>query len=136
MISKHQVAIFHSTFAKLLYVAKRARPDILLTVSFLTMRVKEPDQDDWRKLIRLLGYLKSTEDLYLTLSCNDLNNLTWYIDGSYASHDDMKGQSGAVLLAGDFAMLFKSNKQKINTRSSTESELIAKQTENKHQKLN
>jgi hypothetical protein len=136
MISKHQVAIFHSTVAKLLYVAKRARQDILLTVSFLTMRVKEPDQDDWRKLIRLLGYLKSTEDLYLTLSCNDLNNLTWYIDGSYASHDDMKGQSGAVFLAGDCAVLFKSNKQKINTRSSTESELIAKQTENKHQKLN
>jgi hypothetical protein len=84
----------------------------------------------------LLGYLKSTEDLYLTLSCNDLNNLTWYIDGSYASHDDMKGQSGAVFLAGDCAVLFKSNKQKINTRSSTESELIAKQTENKHQKFN
>lgn len=44
---------------------------------------------------------------------------------SYASHDDMKGHSRAVLLAGNCAVLFKSNKQKVNTRSSTKTELIA-----------
>jgi hypothetical protein len=97
----------------------------LLAVSFLTIRVCDPDSDGWRKLIRLLGYLKSTEELLLVLSCNDLRNLTWFIDGSYASHNDMKGQSGAILLAGDCAVLLKSNKQKVNTRSLTESELIA-----------
>ncbi len=47
------------------------------------------------------------------------------MDGSYASHLDMRGQSGAVLLVGECAMLFRSNKQKVNTRSSTETELIA-----------
>jgi hypothetical protein len=73
----------------------------------------------------LLGYLKNTEELLLILSCSNLRNLTWFINGSYASHDDMKGQSGAILLAGDCAVLFKSNKQKVNMRSSTESELIA-----------
>ena len=54
-----------------------------------------------------------------------LKNLSWYIDGSYAAHSDMKRQSGAVLMAEDCAVLFKLNKQKINTRSSTETELIA-----------
>jgi hypothetical protein len=49
----------------------------------------------------------------------------WYIDGLYATHENMKGQSGAVLLAGECAVLFLSNKQKVNTRSSTEAELIA-----------
>jgi hypothetical protein len=117
--------LFHSTVAKLLFVAKRARPDILLTVSFLTTRVKCPDQDDWKKLIRLLGYLKETANLYLTLSCSNLNNLPWFIDGSYALHEDMRGQSGAMLLARNCAMLFRSNKQKVNTRSSTETELVA-----------
>jgi hypothetical protein len=37
----------------------------------------------------------------------------------------MKGQSGAMLLLGYCAVLFKSNKQKVNTSSSTEAELIA-----------
>jgi len=36
----------------------------------------------------------------------------------------MKGQSGAVLVTGDCTVLFRSNKQKINTQSSTETELI------------
>jgi len=124
-LTRKKTKLFHSTVAKLLFVAKRARPDILLTVSFLTTRVKCPDQDDWKKLMRLLGYLKGSADLYLTLSCSNLSNLTWYIDGSYASHEDMRGQSGAMLLAGDCAVLFRSNKQKVNTRSSTETELVA-----------
>jgi len=36
----------------------------------------------------------------------------------------MKGQNGVVLVTGDCAVLFRSSKQKINTRSSTESELL------------
>ncbi len=43
--------IFYSTVAKLLFMAKRAWPDILFTVLFLTTREKEPDQDDCNKLI-------------------------------------------------------------------------------------
>jgi hypothetical protein len=75
---------FHSTVAKLLFVAKRGRPVILLAVSFLTTRVQNPDLDDWKELIRILGYLKETLDLELTISCSSLDSLTWYIDGSYA----------------------------------------------------
>jgi len=37
----------------------------------------------------------------------------------------MRGQSGTVLVAGVCSVLFRSNKQKVNTRSSTETELIA-----------
>lgn len=124
-IVKQKSALFHATVAKLLFVAKQARPDILLAVSFLTTRVKEPDEDDWNKLKRVLGYLSQTLMCYLTLTCESLDKLTWYVDGSYASHSDMRGQSGAVLIAGDCAVLFRSSKQKVNTRSSTETELIA-----------
>jgi len=37
----------------------------------------------------------------------------------------MRGQSGTVLTTGQCPVLFKSCKQKVNTRSSTETELIA-----------
>ncbi|MFN9961498.1 MAG: hypothetical protein ACK55I_51140, partial [bacterium] len=57
-LSNEKASIFHSTIAKLLFLAKRGRPDILLAVSFLTTRVKRPDSDDWKKMIRVLGYLK------------------------------------------------------------------------------
>jgi hypothetical protein len=87
--------------------------------------VKVPDDDDWKKLLRVLGYLKDTRDYGVTIECASMQTLTWYIDGSYATHDDMKGQSGAILMTGDNAVLSRSNKQKVNTRSSTEAELIA-----------
>lgn len=72
-----------------------------------------------------MGYLDETIGYHFNLICSDLKKLSWYIDKSYASHSDMKGQSGAVLMTGDCAVLFKSNKQKVNTRGSTETELIA-----------
>jgi hypothetical protein len=45
-------ASFHTVVAKLLYVSKRARPDISLSVAFLTTRVRSPDIEDW-----VLGFL-------------------------------------------------------------------------------
>lgn len=91
----------------------------------MTTRVQESDYDDWRKLIRVLSYLKYTLSLHVTIHCKQIDNLTWYIDGSYATHADMTGQSGAVLVTGGCVVLSRSNKEKVNTRSSTEVELIA-----------
>jgi hypothetical protein len=41
---------------------KKSRPDILLAVSFLTTRVKDPDRDGWNKMFRVMGYLSETID--------------------------------------------------------------------------
>jgi len=81
--------------------------------------------DDWKKMKRVLGYLKETIDFELMISCEELKNLAWYIDGSYAVYNDMKGQSGSLLMIGKNAVLSQSNKQKVNTRSSMETELNA-----------
>jgi len=81
--------------------------------------------DDWKKMMRVLGYLKETNNFKLVISCKKLKNLTWYIDGSYAAYNDMKGQSGSLLMIGKNAVLSRFYKQKVNTRSSTETELIA-----------
>ena len=41
---------FHHNVAKLLFLCKRARPDIQTTVAFLITRVQHPDRDDYKKL--------------------------------------------------------------------------------------
>jgi hypothetical protein len=97
VLSKHRTGQFHSTVAKLLFLAKRGRPNVLLAVSFLTTRVKTPDMDDWKKLLRVLGNLKETIHYDLKNTCENLENLIWYIDGSYAVHEDMKGHIGAII---------------------------------------
>ena len=51
---------FHTYVAKALFATKRARPDIHTDVAFLTTRVMTPDEDDWKKLLRMINYLRGT----------------------------------------------------------------------------
>jgi hypothetical protein len=48
---------------------------------------------------------------------------TW-VDASYAVHPDMKSHTGGVMSFGVGGLLCKSSKQKLNTKSSTEAELV------------
>jgi hypothetical protein len=47
-----------------------------------------------------------------------------YIDASYATHQDFKGQTGSFITVGGGAAYAKSSKQKLVTKSSTEAELV------------
>ena len=47
-----------------------------------------------------------------------------YIDASFAVHHDFKSHTGAVITFGQGCVFFKSTKQKLNTKSSTEAELV------------
>jgi hypothetical protein len=123
-LPESQAVAYHHTTAQLLFLS-RVRRDIQTAVAFLTTRVKEPDEDDWGKLKRVLKYLNGTRSLLLTLSTDSLSILQWYIDASHQTHDDCKGHTGALLTFGVGAIVSSSNKQKINTKSSTESELVA-----------
>jgi hypothetical protein len=87
----------HSIVAKLLLVAKRARPDTQVPIAFLTSRVMKADEDDWKKLKRLLEYLKgSLLDMSLTLSINNISVLKTWVDTAYALHMDMHSHTGGA----------------------------------------
>ncbi len=73
----------------------------------------------------MIQYLNSTRELYLNLSADNTNILKWFIDASYGIHPDMKRRTGAVFTMGEGAIINKAIKQKINTKSSSESELIS-----------
>jgi hypothetical protein len=115
---------FHSITAKLLYLSKRSRPDILTEVSFLTKRVTKPQKQDLRKLERTIQYLRFTKDLGLVLEIDDPTQVYAYVDASYGVHSDMKSHTGSVISLGKGIIYGKSSTQKLNTKSSTESELV------------
>ena len=48
-LGKQEKEYYHSVTAKLLYLAKRVRPDLLTAISFLTKRVQSPTAEDMRK---------------------------------------------------------------------------------------
>jgi hypothetical protein len=82
--------LFHSNVAKLLYLALRARPDILVTVAFLTTRVSSPDIDDLGKLKRVMRYLRDTRNLALTLEASGDGAIRWWVDASFGVHPNMR----------------------------------------------
>jgi hypothetical protein len=60
----------------------------------------------------------------LILSADDLQVIKWYVDASFAVHPDFRSHTGGVATFGKGAPYSMSRKQKLNTRSSTEAELV------------
>lgn len=103
-LSKSKREKFHSVTQSLLYVGKRVRWEILLPVSFL----------------------KGTVKLGLRLGGTRPIAVKATIDASYGVHASGKSHSGmATQITGVGTVLAKSTKQKLTTKSSTESEIVA-----------
>ena len=116
---------FHTVVAKLLYLSKRTRADILTAVAYLCTRVKYPTKEDQKKLDRVMGYLSATKDRKLVLTSEKDLRVIAYIDAAFGTHSDGKSHSGAAIFVGGACVLAISKKQKIVTKDSTEAELVA-----------
>jgi hypothetical protein len=126
ILSEKSRVYFHSTVAKLLYLAKRARPDILTVVTYLCTRVQHATVEDERKLARVLGYLKGTVERTLLLRRSGMEStVVAYVDAAYALHGDSKSHTGVVIYVGGTLAYVASRKQKCMSKSPTEAELIA-----------
>ena len=96
-----------------------------LAISFLTMRVREPDEDDWWKLGHFIEYLVSTSELPLVLGAVNTGVLHWHVDAAHAMQPNMQGHTGCGLTMGYGYPVVTLTKQKCNTCSCTISELVA-----------
>ncbi len=119
-----QADMFHHNVAKLLFPCKRAWPDIQTAVAFLCTQVNTPDIDECKKLARMMKYLRATIDLPLILGADNSHVVKWWVDASFAVHPDMKSHTGGIMTIGQGAIYGTSTRQKLNTKSSTEGELV------------
>jgi hypothetical protein len=120
------ITSYLSLLMKLMYLAKRTRPDILLACSFLASHNHEPKKAHWDRLIHLVEYLNGTPELGLLFKREKLE-LCCQADASYLAHSGAKSHSGitySLAARGPSIMAF-STKQKLVGQSSTEAELIA-----------
>jgi hypothetical protein len=124
LLDKDGSELFRHHTAKLLFLSRRARPDIQTAVSFLTKRVKAPGQDDCKKLRRAMQHLRGSIDLVLTLEADSERILKWWVDASYAVHPDMKSHTGGTLSMGKGSTYSASKSQRLNTKSLTEAEVV------------
>ena len=124
LLNKEKKELFVHLVMRGLYLSQRGRPDIRMVISFLCSRLTCPDKDDYKKLTRLIRYLRQTLYMCLVLWKNCTNSIQWWIDPSYAVHPDMRGHTGATMSMGNGSVFSGSWKQKLVTWSSTESEVV------------
>jgi len=109
----------------LMYLMNCTRPDIAYAVSKLSRYTSNPGKDHWTAIIRVLRYLRHTQNygLYYTRYPAVLEG---YSDANWISDtNDSKSTSGYVFTLGGAAVSWKSSKQTCIARSTMESEFIA-----------
>ena len=62
--------------------------------------MSKPDEEDWKRLKRLLEYLKLTIKLPLILRDDGVNILKWWVDESYADRYGMQEHTGGTMPMG------------------------------------
>jgi hypothetical protein len=88
-------------------------------VSFLTTK------EDWSKLERSIRYVRGIKEMGIRLEASKVLALVVYADASFAVHPNMRSHTGTVITLWKGAINAKSLKQKLMTKSSTESVLVA-----------
>ena len=78
-------------------------------VAFLTTIFKKPDEDDWRKLKRVLKYLNVTRRMKLKLMVENMSLIRWWVNVSYNVHWDSRVQNGAMVSLGKGGIIINSN---------------------------
>jgi hypothetical protein len=127
LLSPIQQKELHTIVAKLLFLATRVCPDILLVVNYLTTRVNKFTSNDLNKCNRCLKYLNKTKDLGLVLAAHESTSprICGMADASFGVHSDSRSQSASASTLGSGSFYSSSHKQKLTTKSSTEAELVS-----------
>ena len=123
LLCKEKAELFHGLVARLFFASKQVRLDTQVAVAFLCTRVKNPTEEDYKKLGWLIRYVGETIHVPLILEVNDSKTLIWNVDASYAVNNDMKSHTGISLSLGCGTLLSMSCKQKLVTKSLMEATL-------------
>jgi hypothetical protein len=126
-LSDKDSKLYISIIMSIMYLARLTRPDILFATTYLATKCADPTESDLIKAKRVVKYIASTPDVGIHYPPNCSMTLRVHADASHHIHPDGYGHTGIVIMLGNSFLHARSVKQKLQTLSSTESELIALQ---------
>jgi hypothetical protein len=106
----------------MMYIARLTRPDVLLTISYLANKSQQPTEVDYKNALRVLSYLKETQNYGIKIHCQEFRLL--HCDSSWAFHHG-NSHTRWILKLGQSYLGCKSSKQRVGSLSSTDAEIIA-----------
>jgi hypothetical protein len=115
---------FHTCVAKLLFAAKRVRPDVMLNTSLGCSKALCPTENDQKNLTRVLKYLKGTADRGIIFRGGGNTVPETFGDAAYMVHEDCKSRGGVLTQICSGTVGSSASKLSILCKSSTEAELV------------
>ena len=98
-----------------MFLCKRGRSDVEIGVIFLSSRVKEPTEQDFGKISKMINFLVTTVDDVNMLEADASGNLNWCVDASFVIHEEnMRSHNGSMFAMGKGSIINGSCKQKKN----------------------
>ena len=117
---------FLSKLMSLYYLASRTRPDIMTACAMLSSKASNPKIGDMKALQNVIDYLAGSINRVIKIKA-DCIKIHGLVDCAFAIHWDKRSHSGMLITMGFLGppLMWRSGKQRINTRHSTEGELVA-----------
>lgn len=118
---------YREAVGSLMYLATATRPDIAHAVSIVSQKLDNPSDGDWKRVKRILRYLKGTVGCGIIYRANHkVGVLEAFCDADYAGdRETRRSTSGVVCKYAGGAVSWMSQKQKSVSLSTTEAEFIA-----------
>lgn len=83
----------HTIAARCLYIFIQRKSRLQTVIVFHCTTVRNPAQDDQKKLARTLKYLMAIRFLPLILAISKSGVIEWWLGASFVVHEDMKSRS-------------------------------------------
>jgi hypothetical protein len=110
----------------LIYLSTCTRPDIELAVHEVAKKSQNPTEDDFKRVKRIFRYLSGTADRGVTYRKSSTLKLQAFVDANWAEDEnDSKSVTGAIIYLQDGPISWKTKKQNVVAKSSTEAEYMA-----------
>ena len=82
----------------------------MIAIDFILTRVSKSDENDWKKLERLMSCVNNTLELKLTLLAESMSIIKWKVDATYGVHQAMKSHTSGSLSLEREVLFSKSTK--------------------------
>ena len=97
-VARMQGVSYSEGIGSVLWPAVVSRPDIAYAVGVLSQFIKNPGQSHWEALKRVITYLNTTKDVWLTFGGGSRSLVEGFSDADWASQKDRHSVRGRRML--------------------------------------
>lgn len=118
---------YRSLVGKIMWLANHSRPDLSFAAGILARHLASPSQTHLDAALKVVAYLKSTENLSLNYDADKTLGLVGYSDANWASdpHAKRKSTTGYGVYLYGCLISWRSSLQRCTTLSALEAEIVA-----------